>query len=135
MSKLRTFLQQERAQRGWSLTDLAEKSGMKLSTLSRYESLNFRGKPSHDNVLLMARVFGREPGDILRFIGYPRRNHAPEERDQEWDKLRALLEGDPRAKRLIALYDDATDEDRDLGVELLEVYFKRRPRRSRQNPS
>src|SRR5678815_3453965 len=119
MSKLRTFLQKERASRGWSLTDLAEKSGIPLTTLSRYESVAFRGKPSHDNVLLMARVFHADAGDILRYIGYPRRAHPPEERDAEWEKLRGLLESDPRAKRMIELYESASDEDKDIGVELL----------------
>jgi len=117
------------------MTDLAEKSGIPLTTLSRYESPSHKGKPSHDNVLLMARVFGKEPGDILRFIGYPRREHPADERDKEWTRLRGLLESDPRAKRMIELYDDATDEDRDLGVELLEVYFKKRPRRRRPPPA
>lgn len=133
MSKLRTFLQQERASQGWSKTDLAEKSGIPLSTISRYESPSFKGRPSHPNVLKMALVFKKEPGEILRYVsGYPRRSHPPAERDAEWAKLRELLEGDPRAKRMIELYDEASDEDRDLGVELLEVYFKKRPRRPRR---
>lgn len=129
MSKLRTFLQQERAARGWSLTDLHEKSGIPMATLSRYESERNKSRPSHENVLSLARAFGVEPGDILRFIGYPRREHASATRDAEWEKVRGLLEGDPRAKHMIDLYDGATDEDRDIGVELLETYLKRRPRR------
>lgn len=129
MSKLRTFLQKERASRGWSLTDLSEKSGIAMGTLSRYESLSNKGRPKHDNVLALARAFGIDPGDILRFIGYPRRDYASGERDTEWTRLRGLLESDPRAKRMIDLYDGATDEDKDLGVELLEVYFKKRKRR------
>jgi transcriptional regulator with XRE-family HTH domain len=130
MSKLRTFLQQERGARGWSKTDLAEKSGIPLSTLSRYESPRHAGRPSHDNVLLLARAFDKEPGDILRFIGYPRRAHDPQSRDAEWATIRDRLEGDPRARRIIELYSDATDEDRDIGVELLEAFFTRRPRRA-----
>lgn len=128
MNKLRTFLQRERAARGWSLTDLHEKSGIGMGTLSRYESPSNKGRPKHENVLKLARAFGIDPGDILRFIGYPRREYANGARDEEWAKLRGLLESDPRAKRIIELYDSATDEDKDLGAELLEVYFKRRRR-------
>jgi transcriptional regulator with XRE-family HTH domain len=131
MSKLRAFLLKERGSRGWSLTDLSEKSGIAMGTLSRYQSPKFKGRPKHENILALARAFEIDPGEILRYIGYPRRPHPANGRDAEWEKLRELLEGDPRAKRLIELYDDATDEDRDLGVELLEVYFKKRPRRRR----
>jgi len=132
MSKLRAFLQAERGRRRWSLTDLADKSGIPLSTLSRYEGPAHKGKPSHENVLKLSRVFGMEPGDILRYIGYPRHGYANGDvRDQEWAKLRGMIEADPRAQRMLALYDQASEEDKDLGVELLEVHFKKnhRPRR------
>lgn len=130
MSKLRTFLQKERSSRGWSLTDLAEKSGIPLSTLSRYEGVSNKNKPSHENVLLLARVFDIEPGDVLRYIGYPRRKFTDStEREQEWAKIRSLIESDPRAKKIIELYEHASEDDKDRGVELLEVHFRNRPRR------
>jgi transcriptional regulator with XRE-family HTH domain len=112
------------------MTDLAEKSGIPMSTLSRFESEKNKHRPSHENVQALARAFEIDPEDVLRFIGYPRRRLANgAARDQEWDRLRDLIESDPRAKRMIDLYDHATEEDKDLGVELLEVYFKKRPRR------
>lgn len=130
MSKLRTFLQKERESRGWSQTDLAEKSGIPLSTLSRYESVSNKNKPSHANVLLLARVFDIEPGDVLRYIGYPRRKFVDStEREQEWSKIRGLIESDPRARKMIEMYDQASEDDKDRGVDLLEVHFKKRPRR------
>ncbi len=130
MSKLRTFLQKERGARGWSMTDLSEKSGIPMGTLSRYESLKNPHKPSHNSVLALARAFEMEPTDLLRFIGYPRRGYENgAARDQEWEKLRDMIESDPRAKKMIELYDQASEEEKDTGVELLEVYFKRHPRR------
>lgn len=130
MSKLRTFLQKERASRGWSLTDLAEKSGIPLSTISRYEGARYQGKPSHENILLLARALDKQPGDVLRFIGYPRREYVDgTEREQEWEKIKDMIESDPRAKKMIELYDQASEDDKDRGVELLEVHFKNRPRR------
>ena len=132
MSKLRTFLKQERADREWSLTDLAEKSGVPLGTLSRYESAQFKGRPSHGNVLKLSRVLNKDASEILRYIGYPRREHPASERDAEWARLRGLLEGDPRARHILELYDGADDEGKDTGVELLEVHFKKRSRRPRR---
>jgi transcriptional regulator with XRE-family HTH domain len=126
MSKLRTFLQKERGARGWSMTDLAEKSGIPLSTLSRWENPKDKSKPSHDNILALARGFDMEPSEVLRYIDYPRRKFANgAERDEEWGKLRDKIESDPRAKRMLELYDRSTSEaDKDRAVALLEVLFK-----------
>jgi transcriptional regulator with XRE-family HTH domain len=128
MSKLRTFLKKERGERKWSLTDLAEKSGIPMSTLSRWESPRDTSRPDHDNILGLARAFDMEASDVLRYIGYPRPKFASDsERDQEWAKLRDMIESDPRAKQLLELYRDASEEDKDRGLELLRVGLKKTP--------
>lgn len=130
MSKLGTFLRQERNRRGWSLSDLATQSGVPLSTLSRYESDAYRGKPSHANVLLLASAFEMPPTQLLRYIGYPvRESKDGTEREERWSKERALLEGDPRAARVLEMYGQATDEERDTALSLWEVHLSRLLRR------
>lgn len=133
MSKLSQFLRQQRDQRGWSLTTLAERSGVPLSTLSRYANPRSRGQPDHDNILLLAAAFEMPPQDVLKYIGYPVRPSANDaEREARWVTQRALLEGDPRAKRILELYDDADDEEKDGALSILETYFsRRRPTRRR----
>lgn len=132
MSKLSTFLKRERDARGWTLTDLAERSAVPLSTLSRYENSKKRIQPDHDNIVALARAFEMDANKILMSIGYPRdMSRDKADQDKRWEEIRALVEGDPRAERLLRLYEKADDDGRDSGLTLLEVHLNR-PARRRQ---
>lgn len=129
MTKLSAFLKRERSTRGWSQAELADRSGIPLATIRRYESKGNTFKLSHKNVLELAKTLGIDPGEILRSVGYPSREYASSgERDAEWTRIRGLLEADPRAKRLIELYEAASEEDKDSGVDLLAVHLRHRLR-------
>jgi len=133
MSKLSLFLKRERERRGWSMTDLATKSGVPLTTLSRYEDAKSRSKPDHANILLIAAAFEMSPQDMLGYIGYPVRPSNNEvERNERWRKARELLESDPRAARILELFDEASDEEKDTGLTILEAHFSHRRRRPRR---
>jgi transcriptional regulator with XRE-family HTH domain len=133
LSKLSRFLKERREQRGWSQTDLAAQSGIPIQSISRWENPRYRGKPSHDNILLLAAALDMTPYDVLKFIGYPaRRSNNDEERDERWSAQRDLLVGDPRAERILEMYEQADDEERDGALSILETYFTRRRPRRRQ---
>jgi transcriptional regulator with XRE-family HTH domain len=133
MSKLSHFLRQQRERRGWSTADLATKSGVPATTLSRYEDPKSRAKPVHANILLLAAAFEMSPQDMLSYIGYPVRHSNDEaERADRWGKARELLESDPRAARILELFDEAGDEEKDTGLTILEAHFSHRRRRPRR---
>ena len=133
MSKLSVYLKRERETRGWSLTDLSTRSGVPLTTLSRYEDAKSRGKPDHANILLLAAAFGISPQDMLAYIGYPvRPSNNEAERDERWRKARELLESDPRAAKILELFEEASDEEKDTGLTILEAHLSHRRRRPRR---
>lgn len=137
MSKLSMFLKREREARDWTMTDLSERSGIPLSTLSRWENPKSRAKPGHDNILLLAAAFNMPPDHVLKFIGYPvRPSNNGNERAQRWEQQRALLEGDPRAARILEMFEEAGDEEKDAALTILEAHFnsRRRPGRGRRRP-
>lgn len=132
MSKLSTFLTRERDARGWSRQDLADKSGIPYPTIARWEKPNNRAKPDHENVQALARAFEMPAQRVLALIGYPVRESADDdERAKRWKDMRKLLESDPRAERILELYEQADDAERDTGLTILEAHFSRRPRRRR----
>lgn len=132
MSKLSTFLTRERDARGWSRQDLADKSGIPYPTIARWEQPKGRARPDHDGVQALARVFDIPAQRVLALIGYPVRESADNgERAKRWEEMRKLLESDPRAERILELYEQADDAERDTGLTILEAHFSRRPRRRR----
>lgn len=130
MSKLSTFLENERGERGWSRQDLADVSGIPYPTISRWENPRSRAKPDHENVQALARAFEMPAQRVLALIGYPvRESVSDDERAQRWEALRRLLEADPRAERILELYGEADDAERDTGLTILEAHFSHRRRR------
>lgn len=130
MSKLSTFLVHERDARGWSRQDLADKSGIPYPTIARWENPKARAKPDHENVQALARAFEMPTHRVLALLGYPiRESNDNDDRAKRWEAMRKLLESDPRAERIFELFDEADDEERDIGLTILEAHFSRRRRR------
>lgn len=133
MSKLSTFLAHERELRGWTRQDLADRSGIPYPTIARWENPRGRVKPDHEGIQALARAFEMPAGRVLVFIGYPSRpSNNGDERDQRWADMRAQIESDPRAERLLEMFKDADDDMKDSALTMLETFFAtRRPRRRR----
>ena len=132
MSKLSTFLIRERDARNWTRQDLADKSGIPYPTIARWENPRGRVKPDHEGIQALARAFDMPAGRVLAFIGYPIRESLNNgERDQRWEGIRRSIESDPRAERMLELFESAEDEDKDTALTILEAHLATRRRRRR----
>lgn len=134
MSKLSTFLIQEREKRSWTRQDLADKSGIPYPTIARWENPRGRVLPDHEGVKALARAFDMPSRRVLSFMGYPVNDYAKNgERDERWDKIREQIESDPRAVRILELWDQAEeDETKDTALTILEAHFQSANRRRRR---
>lgn len=131
MSKLSTFLTREREKRGWTRQDLADKSGIPYPTIARWENPRGRTIPDHEGIKALARAFGMPSRRVLSFIGYPLNDESTNhEVDERWERMRKQIETDPRAERVLELFDQAAeDETRDAALTILETFFATRRRR------
>lgn len=135
MSKLSTFIQEQCGRLGWGVPELAERSGIPYPTLAHYANPKYRGRPDHENIIRLASVLEITEAEILYKIGYPvRYSTSGDERERRWAVIRTMLDADPRVARMLELFGESDDDERDTALTLLETYFNRpRPRRRRRH--
>ena len=132
MSKLSTYIREERKRRGWTQRELAKRSGIPAATISRWERDDTGIIPEYTHIVGLVKVFEEPAATIMRKVGYPDPPHLSEgEVTSKWDELRPRVEGDPRALRMLEMFfhPRVTDRDRDSAMEALDIHLNRRHRR------
>ena len=128
MSKLSVYIRSERERRNWSQRELARRSGIPASTISRWENDELGMLPEYGQMLKLAVALGVDADTVTRSVGYVIKE-SPTIADQEdrFNALRPQIENDPRAQRILDLFFDprVTDSQRDTALTILEAHLRR----------
>jgi transcriptional regulator with XRE-family HTH domain len=127
MSKLSMLLRDAREAKGWTQAELAERSQVAIQTISRYEKPGWAGKAEPANVIRLAHVLEIPDEKWTEAIGIPlKRSESAQQRDDRYNQIVALTEGDPRFEMVAAMWKTGGDEEKDTALAVLETIFKRK---------
>jgi transcriptional regulator with XRE-family HTH domain len=129
MSKLSNVLREARAAKGWSQKEAAERSGVPLQTLSRYEKPTWEGRPSTEKVVLLAAALDISEDRWMAALDIPLRASIDQrERDDRYTEIVTLADDDPRFSIVAKMWKGGSDKERDAALSVMETIFNR-PRR------
>jgi transcriptional regulator with XRE-family HTH domain len=127
MSKLSTLLREAREAKGWTLAELADRSKVPIQTISRYQNPNWKGAPDIANVIRLVDKLEIPDDQWTAAINIPlRRSESAQERDERYNQIVALVEGDPRFETVAEMWKTGGDEEKETAIAILETVFKRK---------
>lgn len=127
MSKLSTLLREAREAKGWTQAELADRARVAIQTISRYEKPGWAGKPAPSNIIRLAHVLDIPDDRWTDAIGIPlKRSESAQQRDDRYNQIVALTEGDPRFETVAEMWKTGGDAEKDTALAVLETIFKRK---------
>lgn len=137
MSKLSTLIKEYRGGKGWTTAELADRSGVPIQTVSRYQNDRWTGKPQAANVIQIAHALEIPDAQWMAAIDLPlKRSESAQVRDDRYTEIVALTEDDSRFSVVAEMWKTGTEEQKDAALTVLESIFSRsrNPARRRFRP-